>query len=88
MSKISSAARAAQTTGNSVPEVAAGTPAPTFLDRGSNVQVQRPEHQGNKVAHIVGAAGANPTQAEYATAVAAVNALIDNQIAAGIMKSA
>lgn len=39
------------------------------------------------VADVAGAAGANPTQAEYAVAVAAINSLKTALVTAGIMKA-
>ena len=60
------------------------------LDPGGSLtpKLLAPDQQAANVADVAGAAGANPTQAEYAVAVAAINSLKTAIVAAGLMKSA
>lgn len=87
MSKIKSAARAAQTTG----VVTDDTKSPAYLDRGSNAQVQRPEHQATFVAQLPTNLGNAATGTQIATAVnanaAGINSILTALINAGLMKA-
>lgn len=63
-------------------------PTPSALPSESPLATLTPAaSQAAFVATVAGAAGANPTQAEYAVAVAALNAIKTAMVNAGLMKA-
>lgn len=58
------------------------------VDNGTdNTKLLQNDARADFVADVAGAAGAQPTQAEYAVAVAAINDLKTALVTAGIMKA-